>query len=211
VHKNKTGWMVTKEAASASDDPRFAAAAAVASGTFLVAHVRKRTVGGISLDNTHPFRRGPWVFAHNGTLERVDALRSMLDVASEAGIRGETDSEVLFAFLLARLASHPSAATSRFVADMMLERAIEDLAGIPSLGAATFLLSDGVALYAYRHGRPLYLLERREAAGVEAVLVASERVTPEEPWITIDEGTLIVVWRQPRLGWAVMRTSRGAP
>jgi predicted glutamine amidotransferase len=145
------------------------------------------------------------VFAHNGTIERVVDLRAALDEASLGNIHGETDSEVLFAFLLARLASHPSSASSHFVAGIMLARAIEDLSGIPSLGAATFLLSDGVALYAYCQGRPLFLLERREPCGLEAILVASERVTPDEPWTTIADGTLAVVWRRPCLGWAVMR------
>jgi glutamine amidotransferase len=211
IHEEKTGWIVTKQPTSAAEDPRFAAAAAEATGTFLVAHVRKRTVGGVSHENTHPFRRGPWVFAHNGTLERVDTLRAMLDEPALADIRGQTDSEVLFAFLLARLGSHPTAASSQFVADMLLARAIEDLSGIPSLGAATFVLSDGAALYAYCHGRPLFLLHRRESTGVEAILVASERVTPEEPWTAIAEGTLVVAWRHPRLGWAVMRKRSATP
>jgi glutamine amidotransferase len=205
VHEETTGWTITKHATAANDDPRFEVAAARAVGSFLVAHVRKRTVGAISQDNTHPFRHGRWVFAHNGTLERVAELRATLDEASLSNLLGETDSEVLFAFLLARLSSHPSAASSHFVADMMVARATEDLSGIPSLGAATFLLSDGVALYAYCQGRPLFLLERRAPGGLETILVASERVTPDEPWTTIAEGTLVVVWRRPRLGWAVMR------
>jgi len=37
-----------------------------------IAHVRKRTVGRVCLENTHPFKRvlwgRDWIFAHNGTL-----------------------------------------------------------------------------------------------------------------------------------------------
>jgi predicted glutamine amidotransferase len=40
-----------------------------------VAHVRQRTVGTPTLENTHPFKRvlwgRDWVFAHNGTLPVV--------------------------------------------------------------------------------------------------------------------------------------------
>lgn len=209
VHEATAGWTVTKRPTAASDDPTFEQAVSAARGSVLVAHVRKCTVGGISQDNTHPFRRGRWVFAHNGTIERVGDLRATLDDVSRAALRGDTDSEVLFAFLLARLASHPSTQGSQFVADMVLARAIEELSSFPSLGSTTFLLSDGVALYAHCQGRPLFLLERHVDSRIEAILVASEQVTPDEPWASIPEGALLTVWRSPRLGWADMR-GRGA-
>jgi glutamine amidotransferase len=205
VHDTSRGWSISKRATSASSDPAYVAAVAEANGSLLLAHVRKRTVGAVSLDNTHPFRDGDWVFAHNGTIDRVADLRTTLDDAHLATIRGETDSEVLFAFLMAKLASHPSVKSSRFVADMVLARAVEDLAGVPSLGAATFLLSDGVVLYAYCQGRPLALLERRRDSRSEAILIASEHVTSDEPWTSIAEGTLLTVWRRPYLGWAAVR------
>ena len=205
VHEATSGWTITKRPKAASEDPTFDEAASTASGLFLVAHVRKRTVGSVSQDNTHPFRRGRWVFAHNGTIERIGDLRATLDEVSQAAVRGDTDSEVLFAFLLSRLASHPGTQGSRFVTDMVLARAIEELSSIPSLGATTFLLSDGAALYAHCQGRPLFLLERRADSRIEAILVASEQVTPDEPWTSISEGTSLVVWRSPRLGWAAMR------
>lgn len=205
VHDAAAGWIVTKRAAQADGDRRFEVAVSSAVGSLLVAHVRSRTVGGISPDDTHPFAHGPWVFAHDGTVERVADLRATLDEGSLATVRGDTDSEVVFAFLLAKLASHPGTGRSRFVADMVLARAVEDLCDMPSLGAATFLLSDGVALYAFCHGRPLFLLERQVDSRTEAILVASEPVTPDEPWEAISDGALVVVWRRPRLGWAVMR------
>lgn len=205
VHEATAGWTVTKRATAAGEDPAFEAAASQAHGSLLVAHVRQRTVGRVSQDNTHPFRRADWVFAHNGTIERVADLRATLDEAALAAVRGETDSELLFAFLMARLSSHPSAEGSRLVADMVIARAVEDLANIPALGTATFLLSDGAVLYAYCQGRPISLLERRTGARTDAILVASEQITPDEPWNAIAEGSLLVVWRRPGLGWAVIR------
>jgi hypothetical protein len=88
---------------------------------------------------------------------------------------------------------------------MVIARAVEDLASIPALGAATFLLSDGAVLYAYCQGRPISLLERRTGARTDAILIASEQITPDEPWSAVAEGTLLVVWRRPGMGWAVMR------
>ena len=204
VHDPNAGWNLRKHCVSASGDPAFDAAVADAAGAILIAHVRKRTVGAVSFDNTHPFRCGEWVFAHNGTLDHVAELRAAIACAG-AKPKGDTDSELLFAFLMDRLSSHRGAVGSRIVTDMLLARAVQDLAGMTSLGTATFVLSDGVVLYAYRHGRPLYLLERRSTNDrLDAILVASEPVTSGEEWTPIAERTLLVVWRRPSLGWAVM-------
>jgi predicted glutamine amidotransferase len=206
VHEAASGWSIAKRASGADGDPEYEAAASQARGSLLVAHVRRRTVGGLSLQNTHPFRHGDWVFAHNGTIERLSELHDAIGEGSVTPIHGETDSEVLFAFLMAKLGSQPGGlqARTRFVTEMVLARAVEDLASIDGLGSATFILSDPGALYAYRHGRPLFLLERRVDDQTDAILVASEPVTEDEPWNQIGEGTLIAIWGNPRVGWAVL-------
>ncbi len=206
VYETRVGWNVKKHTAGASADPEFDATVADAAGTLLVAHVRKRTVGEVSFVNTHPFRRGDWVFAHNGTIDQATALQAGIASTGVMPI-GNTDSELLFAFLMARLASHPAALSSRIMTDMVLARAVADLANMPSLGTATFVLSDGVSLYAYRHGCPMYLLERRAQGRLEAILVASEAITAEA-WTAVPERTLLAIWRRPSLGRAVMFESQ---
>ena len=57
------------------------------------------------------------------------------------------------------------------------------------IGAATFLLSCGKRLFAYRSGRTLYTLERGGAA-----FVASEPLT-DEPWRDVPEAGLVVLER----------------
>ena len=206
VHETKVGWKVTKKAACATTDPEFNATAADAAGVLLVARVRKRTVGEVSFENTHPLRRGDWVFAHNGTIEQMSELQTAGASTSDT-TTGNTDSALLFAFLMARLASHPAASGSRLMTDMVLARAVEDLGNMSSLGTATFVLSDGAALYAYRHGRPLYLLERRSQDRLEAILVASEAITTEA-WSPLAERTLLAIWRRPSLGRKVLFAPR---
>jgi predicted glutamine amidotransferase len=210
VHDSKAGWKVTKQCTGAGSDPAFDAAASDAKGALIIAHVRKRTVGDVSFNNTHPFRHHDWVFAHNGTIERVAELRAAIGSTVSTPL-GNTDSELLFAFLMDRLASHPRALGSRIITDMVLSRAVEDLARMPSLGTATFVLSDGAVLYAYRLGPPLYLLERRLHGRPEAILVASEPVTSGEHWMPIAERTLLTVWRRPRFGWGVMLEPQQSP
>ena len=68
----------------------------------MVAHVRKATVGGVNLDNTHPFHVGDLIVAHNGTFGEVDQVDARLGIETlrRLGVRGDTDSE-RFAALLA--------------------------------------------------------------------------------------------------------------
>ena len=212
VHAANIGWRIEKKAMCAGEDADFHDLASESQGEILLAHVRKRTVGPFAQQNTHPFRRGRWVFAHNGTIDRVDLLRDSTSTARRAQIEGHTDSEHLFAFLLTHLdeagvADTPADART----DAALQRATRAALAWPSLGSINFLLSGGDALYAFRSGRPLFMLERlpgdhvraeRRSAETGAVLetpwssrrhaviVASEQIT-DEPWSPIAEGTLL--------------------
>ena len=73
----------------------------------LIGHVRTATVGTLRTENTHPFRYRQWLFAKTGTIAQFEQIRERL-VATvpeflRGGIRGETDSEVLFHVFLSFL------------------------------------------------------------------------------------------------------------
>ena len=116
---------------------------------------------------------------------------------------GDTDSELVFAFLMSRLRSR-GPKRSPIITHMVLARAVKDLARVAPSGSVTFVLSDGSALYAYRQGPPLFLLERRSPDGLESIIVASEPITLGEVWAPVPERNLLTAWRRPSLGWAMM-------
>ncbi len=180
-------WQVHRSTLSAGDDPGFAEVAARAQGPILIAHLRRRTVGSVSLANTHPFRRGRWVFAHNGTMPGLAELHGRISPRRRAEIEGDTDSEHLFALLLTALdtvgASDGLAGAAVAAADAAVTAMIAEVTARG--GAATFLCSDGEVLYAFRHGRTLHMLERPSAR-----LVASEPLS-DEPWQAMPEGVLV--------------------
>jgi glutamine amidotransferase len=184
-------WRIEKRAACAGDDALFASIAEETEGIALVAHVRARTVGAISQANTHPFRRGRWVFAHNGTIEDVGFLAAHTSPLRGREREGETDSEQLLAFLLSRLDEHglsDAAATAN--TDDVIGAAVDD-AIRHGIGSLNFVLSDGATLYANRAGRSLHVLERAAAHGRPgAFLVASEAITTEQ-WLAVDDATLV--------------------
>lgn len=182
------GWTIRKGTDCAAACGDYQKTAGEARSSLAIAHVRKKTVGETSLANTHPFRRGRWVLAHNGTVENLAAVTARCSPRRLAEVDGQTDSERLLAMLLTFIDEHGGDAASG------LGAAVRELRATPGLGAANFLLSDGERLYALRLGRELFLLDRTGSPGrrTPSIAIASERLT-DEPWRDIAEGTLLVV------------------
>jgi glutamine amidotransferase len=224
VWDERRAWRLDKGVACAQDDENFHRLAVGTRGELLVAHIRQRTVGPSSIDNTHPFQSGRWVFAHNGTIKDVSYLREQASARRAAEIRGQTDSELFFAFLLSRLDA--AGVTDRAPdghTDAVVKSAVRDARARPDFGAFNFILADSSCAYAHRFGRTLYLLERAPGDAVrvlresregvivqtpwsqrrQAVLVASERLT-DEPWQEIDDGMLVRVDRLPLPCWRLL-------
>jgi hypothetical protein len=158
-------------------------------GAVLLAELRPRA----------PLRRGRWVFAHDGTVDDRDYLRERVPPDRLPQWEGYADRELLFAFVLARL-DRARANIDAAVASMMtelLERRVL---------TSTFLLSDGVTLYAHRDGTPLYFAERRSSS--PSFVIASQPFT-DESWLPIEDKTLLRFARPHRseVEMAVLRGS----
>jgi predicted glutamine amidotransferase len=218
-HAHGARWHLHKGTERAAADPSFHALAGRSRGHVLVAHIRQKTVGATKIENTHPFARDGWVFAHNGTIPCCKALREATTPERLQEISGETDSEVLFAYLLSRLdragLTHLEDEASRREATHLVASAASELR-CKDIGAFNFLLSDGRTCFAHRYKRTLFVLERgpedevrsrrqvteattlvtRWTSRRRAVFVASERIT-DEPWREVEEGSLLRIDREP--------------
>jgi glutamine amidotransferase len=112
----------------------------------VIAHIRKATQGVVKLENTHPFIRElwgrNWIFAHNGNLPQFQPKLdgSFLPV-------GNTDSELIFCWLLQRLRQRFGDAepTREKLFAAVHEMSLE----VAGLGIFNFLLSNGDALIAH--------------------------------------------------------------
>ena len=219
IHDAETAWDLQRGTAAAGDDQRFHELAATSRGRLLVAHIRQKTVGPTRLENTHPFVASGWAFAHNGTVKHTEPLRAGSSAARLAAVAGDTDSELLFAYVLSRLDEAGllllDDEAQRARATDLLHDVTSDLRA-QQIGAFNFLLSDGTTTFAHRFGRSLFVLERRPADPVrqkrdvgdgatlvtrwtsrrQAILVASERIT-DEPWVEVPDGTLLRIDRLP--------------
>lgn len=217
VHDPGGGWSVEKCPMRADRCDHFRDAAAYGRGDMLIAHVRSSTVGAVTFANTHPFRRGPWVFAHNGTVDDLGFLAERTTASRRAEIEGDTDSERLFAFLLS--------AVDRTSGDIdgAVRGAAEALARHPAVGACNFLLSDGAVLHAFRLGRPMFFMAREYAVATDtecetgaqvavsdlhgrAFFVASEPLGGEGSWSPLVDGDLLRIDRGGARHWRALRS-----
>lgn len=176
----------------------------------VVAHVRRATVGEPSIENTHPFHNGRWIFAHNGTIPNFAAVRDRMireiDPFYLNEIKGTTDSEHLFAYLLTRWRQNPD--------NPMLDLVCEGLQAVIGWSeeidpnakiSLNIVLTDGRTFVGSRLGRTLWHLQRDRIFDCEicgrphvhhhvetdyrSVEVASEPIT-DEYWQEVPDDTV---------------------
>jgi len=133
----------------------------------VVAHVRHATVGATAVENTHPFRNGRWIFAHNGTIPHFadvrDRMIEQIDPVLRNDIKGETDSEHVFYYLLSLQMRHPERPLIETVG-RGLRRIIQwsQQVSPEERPALNIVLTDGDRLVGSRYGRTLWHLVRNE-------------------------------------------------
>jgi predicted glutamine amidotransferase len=172
-------WRIERSTSCAAHCTTYERLAAI-EARVVIAHVRKATVGDLSLANTHPFRRDDFVFAHNGTVHAIDLLVARTAPEQLAKLEGATDSERLFAFVMTHIAE--AGDTERGVT-----RAVQALHALGDIGSASFLLSCGTRLFAHRLGRTLFTSIRGDAA-----IVASQCLD-EGTWVEVPERAVVIL------------------
>lgn len=111
-----------------------------------IAHFRKASVGGKGILNAHPFVFKNYSFCHNGSIFKSE--RILLNASSERRMRGTTDSERFFFYLLQLIEDgrHRGAAGIRGV----IRSAIRMLREKFDYTAMNILFTDGKTLWALR-------------------------------------------------------------
>jgi predicted glutamine amidotransferase len=192
--------LIEKQTWAAYDDEHFAKKAARVYAHTVIAHVRRATVGEQSIENTHPFQYGRWIFAHNGTVPNFPKVRdrmiSEIDPLLRNDIKGTTDSEHVFYYLLTLHMNDPAAPLMEIMARGIRQIVNWSVEIDPTRQVGlNLILTDGDILVGSRFGRTLWHLERElvfecpicgkshvhHDVGTEyqAVEVASEPLTDE--------------------------------
>jgi glutamine amidotransferase len=205
---------VYRSVSPAWSDPNLRELAAHVESPLFVAHVRAAIGSPVQETNCHPFRRGRWLFVHNGFVADFHGMRRDLMLAIDperfADVQGSTDTEVVFHLALTfGLDDDPLVALERTVG---LIEATAVAHGVRGAVQATFGVTDGETLWAVRYateGRPRTLFTSADAETVRhlypdnprfARLRAEDRLVVSEPfsdlpgvWEEVPEETALVV------------------
>jgi glutamine amidotransferase len=193
---------IMKSERGAAEDERFDRLSRRLESSTFVVHVRRATVGDRDLLNSHPFRHGAWVFAHNGTVYGFDDIRDQLLEATAPELAsiifGRTDSEHIFYYLLTALrrAGVPSDGRAKVDVDVAgdaLRAAVDQLfrwsaeAGNPP-PILNFILTNGRIFMAQRAGLELYMATQKITCGDFLTCKEPNKVCMEtmEPLIAVD-------------------------
>jgi len=130
----------------------------VSSRTFL-AHIRHATAGEPTIENAHPFEQHGRLFAHNGVLGDLPALRERLGAHAEL-VKGSTDSELYFTLMTKRIEEHDGDVIAG------ITHAAREIAAEISLYSLNMLLTTATDIWALRYPdtNELWILERSIAA-----------------------------------------------
>ena len=189
----------------------------------LIAHVRAASVGEVSESNCHPFQYRNLLMMHNGGVENFSRIkRKIREPLSDElynWIKGQTDSEHLFAFLLNHLFSATTASVTPEAVMEAFEKTFSDLKQLMKENAIAepaylnMLVTNGsffvgtrytthpgeepLTLYHSEGGR--YVVEDGISFMVapkdddQAVLIVSEKLTEEAHWTAVPANHFVVV------------------
>jgi predicted glutamine amidotransferase len=188
----------------------------------MIAHVRAASVGEVSESNCHPFQYKNLLMAHNGGVENFSKIkryiRNPLSDEMYNWIKGQTDSEHLFAFMLNELFKNHRSVSPEAVVDSF-ERMFRELKklmaehGIQEEAYLNMIFTNGLFLVGSRYctnpkEEPLtlyhsegsrYVVEngvtRMEAPedDDQAVLVVSEKLSDDPSWTMIPPNHFVIV------------------
>jgi len=190
----------------------------------LVAHVRAASVGEVSESNCHPFQYKNLLMMHNGGVENFSAIkRKIREPLSDElynWIKGQTDSEHIFAYLLNELFTHHRSISPETVVDafertfralkvMMAENGIQEEAylnmvvtnGLFIVGTRYVTDPRQEALTLYHSEGNRFVVEDGISQLVApddddgAVLVVSEKLTDDKDWSIIPQNHFVIVDR----------------
>lgn len=187
-----------------------------------IAHVRAASVGEVSESNCHPFQYKNILMMHNGGVENFSnikrKLREPLTDELYNWIKGQTDSEHIFAYLLNDLFRNHKALSPEAVIDafentfralkkMMAENGIHEAAYL-NMVVTNGLFVVGTRYVTHPEEQPLTLYHSEGSRFVvedgithlmapedddQAVLVVSEKLSDDKDWTLIPSNHFIIV------------------
>ena len=187
-----------------------------------IAHVRAASVGEVSESNCHPFQYGNLLMMHNGGVENFSLIkRQIREPLSDEfynWIKGQTDSEHIFALLLHNLFKDAAIVTPETIIHAF-EKTFNELNrlmqqhGIHEPAYLNMVITNGLFVVGTRYvsdakENPLTLYHSEaghyavengisqissNGSGDKAILVVSEKLSDEKNWILVPANHFVIV------------------
>jgi len=187
-----------------------------------VAHVRAATVGEVSESNCHPFRYKNLPMMHNGGIENFSTvkrkIREPLTDNAYNWIKGQTDSEHIFAYLISYLQNKRQPITTdglmeAFENTFLTIKVLMREGGIREPAYLNMVVTDGSMIVGTRYvtspdEEPLTLYHNEGSRYVveegitrlvaknnddQAVMVVSEKLTDDKDWTLVPANYFVIV------------------
>lgn len=193
----------------------------------MFAHVRAASVGAISEANSHPFHYRQYLMMHNGVIPQFQKikrrLQSLLNEEMYLWVKGQTDSEHIFALLMQNLAEvrGGSAEITTEQARAGFQKTFDTIADLTQeagtgdqVSTFNIMITDGHRIFGsrfssdpVREARSLYYsagskfeckdgvsVMLQDDSGTQAVLIVSEKLnTRTHDWTSIPDNHFIAV------------------
>jgi glutamine amidotransferase len=186
----------------------------IVSHTF-VSHIRYASTGAVNVHNCHPFDMYDRLFAHNGVVKGLDVLETWLTDVDKVLVKGETDSELVFAYITAEIRRHGDTTTG-------LIEAVRRIGAELPLYSLNILLAEAHRIWALRYpesnelwalqpkghgicekvGQTRHLMSPHEPGSVDltalghtvpAYVIASEPMDDDPGWRLLEPGELLII------------------
>lgn len=186
----------------ARESAAYREAIGAATGPMMLVHLRKASPGlPLQLTNTHPFREGERVFAHNGQFDLSPQLREAVLARGGRTPEGTTDSELFFSLIeLHAREADAATAVQRAAADITA-LCLEHGTRVPEALNCLYMTPD--VMIAYQQSDPAQAKPHHEVDNyslryridAERVIVASTGIE-QTNYLEVGEGQALVIDRR---------------
>jgi predicted glutamine amidotransferase len=166
----------------------------------VISHLRKASVGVKNINNAHPFVYENYSFCQNGTIFGNEKIP--LKVKFKNLVRGETDSEKLFVYILQFLSEHKK--SDALSIRNAIKKAIINVRENFDFTASNMIFSDGKYIWALRevNEKNKYVIKKKMAdyyslfigVGKKYNIICSERLLLKDvKWKTMQNHELVEI------------------
>jgi predicted glutamine amidotransferase len=187
-------FIMEKSPQPAFKDENYKNKAAQITTDLLFAHVRRKSQGMISLQNTHPFIHQKWVFMHNGNIPNFEFYKEKLRLKflqeSDIDTLGTTDSEFLFRYFIHWFEKSENCDVQcilNLISTIIVELIDITKDNMDGELALNFMLTNGEFLLGFRKNRTLHYAKLDDG-----VLITSEAIDNNLSWTEVPENHFIV-------------------